>query len=500
MADNSHNASYSSAPSFSYAGGAGGAYAAPSNGASAAAGGLRRRSANPSPYGTSNGSSLDDEKYQKPRRAVVEKLDFMFPKVDKEFTVKTKGGGIASLVATGLVTLLVIAEVITWYSQNGAEISRTYVDNSLGKKMRVNMNFTFPALACDDLHLDVIDVAGGSQMDIHDTLKKKKLHKDGTPMTNKEIEMETNIHLKQQAEKQEILKRELPENYCGPCYGAHETQDQCCQTCDEVIQAYTKKKWKTEMLKFTSEQCIREGRDHQEAKKLTQNQGCQLYGYMMLNRVAGNFHIAMGEGIERDGRHIHTFNPEDAPNFNVSHIIHELSFGPSDGSEPLSGTTKIVTEDVGTTGLFQYFIKIVPTSYAGDAFPGNPKLAEDDSNGSGGKKFETNRYFITERYHPLMTENYEEHTTKVEGDSKRHAVNAGHTGGHANQDHHKVQNSVLPGIFFIYEIYPFAVEISKNSVPFTHLLIRIMATVGGVFTLARWADSIIYDRRNTRSR
>jgi len=457
---------------------------------------LRRRSAATPQYGMgSGGGGYDDSKYQKPRRAVVEKLDFMFPKVDREFTVKTKGGGVASLVATGLVTFLILAEVITWMAQNGAEVSRTYVDNSLGKKMRVNMNITFPGLACDDLHLNVIDIAGDHQLDIQDTLKKKKLHKNGQPMTRDELDVETNLHRKQQAEKERILKEKLPDDYCGPCYGASENEGQCCQTCDNVVEAYTKKKWKTDMLKFTAEQCIREGRDHQDAKKLIRNQGCLLSGYMMLNRVSGNFHIAMGEGIERDGRHIQTFNPEDAPNFNASHIIHELSFGPADGTEPLAGTRKIVTESVGTTGLFQYFIKIVPTSYVGDSFPGNPELVEVNSEGE--RRLETNRYFITERFNPLMSEGYEDYTTRVEGDSKRHAIEMKH--GKNDQDqHHKIRNSVLPGIFFIYEIYPFAVEISKNYVPFTHLLIRIMATVGGVFTLARWADSIIYDRRNHR--
>jgi len=329
-------------------------------------------------------------------------------------------------------------------------------------------------------------------LDIQDTLKKKKLHKTGVEMSRHEIEVETNVHRKQQQEKDRILKEKLPKDYCGPCYGAS-PEGECCQTCDDVIEAYTKRKWKTDMLKFTSEQCIREGRDKQDAKKLIRNQGCHLSGYMMLNRVAGNFHIAMGEGFERDGRHIQTFNPEDAPNFNASHIIHELSFGPSDGSEPLTGTKKIVTESVGTTGLFQYFIKIVPTTYVDDAFPGDPELSETTSDGQ--KRIETNRYFITERFYPLMSEGYDDHITKVEGDSKRHALEMKHGKGHDHEDHHKIRNSVLPGVFFIYDIYPFAVEISKNYVPFTHLLIRIMATVGGVFTLARWADSIIYDRR-----
>ena len=70
-------------------------------------------------------------------------------------------------------------------------------------------------------------------------------------------------------------------------------------------------------------------------------------------------------------------------------------------------------------------------------------------------------------------------------------VDAGHKGGHSNKDHHHVQNSVLPGIFFIYEISPFAVEISQNSVPLTHLLIRLIAIIGGVFTCASWLDAAL---------
>lgn len=510
MADHSYGnngqASYGAAGGASYSsygayGGSNGTYNAPTPSA-ADPGGLRRRSAVTPSATPSNG---EYEKTRKSRR-VVERLDFMFPKVDKEFTVKTKGGGVASLVATGLIAFLILAEIITWFSQNRMELSKTYVDNSLGKKMRVNINITFPSLACDDLHLDVIDIAGDSQINIEDTLVKKKYHANGKPMTREEIDVETNQHRQQQTDKEKILKSQLPDDYCGPCYGAHENEGDCCQTCDDVLEAYTKKRWNTNLLTFTAEQCVREGRDRQEPKKMTKGQGCNLSGYMTLNRVSGNFHIAMGEGIERDGRHIHTYLPEDAPNFNASHIIHQLSFGPEDGTEPLANSRKIVTEEAGTTGLFQYFIKIVPTTYVGEEmFPKLnvgadvlPSLYEEVEGAKilGSKKrIETNRYFITERFMPLMTEHLEDHH-KEEDD--RHAVNAGHAGGHTNQDHHKIQNAVLPGVFFIYEIYPFAVEISRNEVPFTHLLIRILATIGGVFTLARWVDSCVYDHRANR--
>ena len=45
-----------------------------------------------------------------------------------------------------------------------------------------------------------------------------------------------------------------------------------------------------------------------------------LYTYTIL-------YVAHGESIIRDGRHIHQFNPVEAPKYNISHTIHTLSFG-----------------------------------------------------------------------------------------------------------------------------------------------------------------------------
>ncbi|CAB9530697.1 reticulum-Golgi intermediate compartment protein 3 [Seminavis robusta] len=445
---------------------------------------LRRR--NPTVSGSDNGHGIDRKPSGRAGGSVVQKMDFMFPKVHSDFTVQTDRGGAASLVAYILIAILLLAETFTWLGQNRATSEHISVDTSLGKRMRVNINITFPALACEDLHVDAMDVAGDSQINVADTMVKRKLHLDGRPLSKEEIKVETNAHRQHQETKERLLKEALPEDYCGPCYGAQDTDEQCCNACDDVIDAYSKKKWRTDALFLTAEQCIREGRDKREPKLMTKGQGCQLSGYMTVNRVAGNFHIAMGEGIERNGRHIHTFVPEDAPNFNASHTIHELTFGPDghqNNGSPLNGVSKIVKEEHGTTGLFQYFIKVVPTNYVGMPV------------------FETNRYFFTERFRPLMGEEEVSDEKQEENENdKRRVANAGHGGGHSNKDHHKIQNSVLPGVFFIYEIYPFAVEISQNSVPFTHLLIRLMASVGGIFTIVKLADAFLDDRDRRRGR
>lgn len=341
------------------------------------------------------------------------------------------------------------------------------------------------------------------RLNVEDTLLKLRLDLLGTRLTAEAERVESNAADGAKKDKERILAEKLPKDYCGPCYGSQEEDDQCCNSCDDLLLAYKKKEWISDIALITSEQCIREGRDHKEKKKLKIGEGCNLSGFMEVNRVSGNFHIAMGEGIERDGRHIHSFLPEEAPKFNASHVIHHLSFGGTwEGNEDrtLEGVTKIVTKQHGTTGLFQYFIKVVPTAYVGTQF-------------SPAGYVETNRYYFTERFRPLMKEYIEDDDEDEDGEDDddddvktkdEHgvvSVKAGHSKKHSHHSHHNVKNTgILPGIFFMYEIYPFAIEISQNNVPLTHLLIRIMATIGGVFTVVRWADSFVYERERTRRR
>ena len=213
------------------------------------------------------------------------------------------------------------------------------------------------------------------------------------------------------------------------------------------------------------------------------------------------------------GRHIHQFLPEDRINFNASHIIHDLNFMDAahgneyksemispkfriNGESSLSGVNKVVTEATGTTGLFQYFIKVVPTKYKGDIIgemgvKPSPLPKEED------KLLETNRYFYTERFRPLIGEVHEEAILSGDpGKGTAEAFVGGKTGGtlHEKVAHHDSQNAVLPGVFFVYEIYPFAVEVTRNNVPFMHLWIRIMAAMGGLFTIMSLIDSVLYSR------
>lgn len=317
-------------------------------------------------------------------------------------------------------------------------------------------------------------------------LVKHRLKLDGARMSSSgegEV-VEANKAAKEEKKKDKIKDANLPDDYCGPCYGAA-AENQCCQNCDDVIDAYQKRNWDSDQIIMHAEQCIREGKDKKPIKRMTKGEGCHLEGTIKLNKVAGNFHIAMGEAHDIQGHHIHQFMPDDAINFNSSHIIHELSFGkqyPGMVENGLNGVSKFVSDETGGTGVFQYFVKVVPTNFT-------------DANGN---VLETNRYSVTERYRPLMTELDDEHFELGKTPDAAGAKAGGETKGSHSHGHHMHQNAVLPGIFFIYEIYPFAVEVTQVSVPFTHLLIRLMAIIGGTLTISGWVDAYMYSREKQR--
>lgn len=176
----------------------------------------------------------------------------------------------------------------------------------------------------------------------------------------------------------------------------------CCNTCDELIKHYQMKQWSIVDILRNSTQCLRDRASH--FATVGADEGCRVSGVMNVNKVAGNVHIAHGESIVRDGKHIHQFNPTTAVKYNISHTIHSLSFGtpyPSMPGNPLDKSKSVVSvlsvyiyvtllavKIIGEkeqTGLFQYFIRVIPTVYTNEF----------------GGRIMTNQYTVSDRFRPL---------------------------------------------------------------------------------------------------
>ncbi|KAK6167931.1 hypothetical protein SNE40_021854 [Patella caerulea] len=93
--------------------------------------------------------------------------------------------------------------------------------------------------------------------------------------------------------------------------------------------------------------------------------------------------------------------------------------------------------------MYQYFIKIVPTTYTD----------------LKGITVYTNQFSVTKH-------------------SKIISSGMGESG--------------LPGIFFMYELSPMMVKYTEKQRSFMHFLTGVCAIIGGVFTVAGLIDSMIY--------
>ena len=91
-------------------------------------------------------------------------------------------------------------------------------------------------------------------------------------------------------------------------------------------------------------------------------EGCEIAGILEINRVAGNWHIAIGASRQRNMKqHIHSFKYSDTQFFNATHRINQFAFGSVYPGmvNPLDGVTK------ASAGIahYAYLIQVVPTIY-----------------------------------------------------------------------------------------------------------------------------------------
>ncbi|XP_044181064.1 endoplasmic reticulum-Golgi intermediate compartment protein 3-like isoform X2 [Acropora millepora] len=355
-----------------------------------------------------------------------------YPKTLEDFRIKTFGGGAVTVISGLLMFILFVSELSFYLS---TEVTpELYVDTSRGQKLRINLDVLFPKLPCVYLSIDAMDVSGEQQIDVMHSILKRRMDVDGNPIDEnaEKGDLGDKSH-----EAKEILK--LDENRCESCYGAETSDQMCCNTCEDVREAYRKKGWALSEVD-NIKQCTREGwKDKLETQR---NEGCLVTGHLEVNKVAGNFHFAPGKSFQQHHVHVHDLQPFGSTQFNLTHHIRHLSFGNEYPgiTHPLDGTA-VAAEETGI--MYQYFVKIVPTVYR--------KL--------NGEVVNTNQFSVT----------------------KHKRVVRQVTGEHG-----------LPGVFVLYEFSPMVVQYTENRRSFMHFLTGLCAIVGGIFTVAGLIDSMIY--------
>ncbi|XP_077213046.1 uncharacterized protein LOC143848111 isoform X3 [Tasmannia lanceolata] len=107
-------------------------------------------------------------------------------------------------------------------------------------------------------------------------------------------------------------------------------------------------------VKHIERKCKREG--FLQSIKDEEGEACSIYGFLEVNKVAGNFHFAPRKSFQQSNIHVHDFLAFQKDSFNISHKINRLAFGeyfpgvvnPLDGVQWVQRTT---------SAMYQYFIK-----------------------------------------------------------------------------------------------------------------------------------------------
>ena len=293
--------------------------------------------------------------------------------------------------------------------------------------------------------------------------------------------------------------KHLDPNYCGECGGApapaNAVKAGCCNTCDEVREAYAQKSWSFKKGE-NIEQCQREG--YGERINAQRKEGCRIEGVIQVNKVIGNFHVAPGRSFTNGNAHLHDLEnyidvldlPPDE-RYTMTHEIHQLRFGPQLPDElserwqwtdhhhtnPLDETKQDTNEPAFN---FMYFIKVVSTSYLplGWDSSSSHAAAQDagstalGSHGISSRSIETHQYSVT---------------------SHKRSVLGGNDAAEGHRERLHAQGGI-PAVFFNYDISPMkVVNREVRAKTFTGFLTGVCAIIGGTLTVAAAVDRGLYE-------
>lgn len=276
-----------------------------------------------------------------------------FPRAEDHLQQKTTSGAFVTLLGLATIILLFVHELgfyLSTYTDYKMEVDSAARD----QRLSIVINITFPGLPCPVLSLDALDMSGLHEVDLHTTIFKVRLDREGRHLGKELI--------------RDLVEGEHKEAHERPHKPAGTEEDQQFQG----------------MALFQERMAESENEVKAIRAALDAHEGCNVHGHMLVQRVAGNFHFSV---------HGHSFYVlqkvfSQVGQVNVSHAIHELGFGREYPGQfnPLDGFNRILDGSHSKHGgTFKYFLKVVPTTY----------------NHLDGENIATNQYSVTEYFTPI---------------------------------------------------------------------------------------------------
>ncbi|GHJ84979.1 hypothetical protein NliqN6_1381 [Naganishia liquefaciens] len=335
-----------------------------------------------------------------------------FPKVQPTYTTSSRRGGVLTAVLGAIMFLLVLNDLGEYfYGQPSYEF---HVDQEIDRKdLQLNVDITV-AMPCHYLSIDLRDVVG-DRLHLSDDFAK-----DGTTFDTARTASSVSNTATAPSVQQVITdaRRSSSSRY------RQTSSISGLRALFTSPFSGSRKGPKQPAFRPTVNKLPAEGPDAGPA--------CRMYGSVGVKKVTANLHVTtLGHGYM-------SWEHTDHKLMNLSHIIHEFSFGPYFPAiaQPLDMTHTIADSPFT---IFQYFLSVVPTMYI------------DRS----GRKVKTSQYAVT--------------------DSKR-------------EIHH---GQGVPGIFFKYDLEALGMTIRERTTSLYQFLIRLAGVIGGVWTTASFALRVL---------
>jgi len=308
-----------------------------------------------------------------------------------------------------------------------------------------------------------MDISGELQHDISHDVIKTRLTPEGAAVPGSQI-----VGLRNDIDK---LNEQRSDGYCGSCYGGEPPEGECCNSCDAVREAYTRKGWSFSNP-GTIDQCVEEHwSDHIQEQA---SEGCNVAGLVRVNKVIGSIHVSPGRSFQSAQSRIYDLVPylkNDGNRHDFSHTLHYMYFTADDeADESKAQVSREMRERLGiyqnpldnyvartstAQYMFHYFLKVVSTQFRT----------------LDGEVVNSHQYSVTHFERDLSTGSV---GNTIEGIQITHGING------------------LPGVFFSYEISPILVAHRETRQSFAHFLTSTCAIVGGVLTVASILDSALF--------
>ena len=372
-----------------------------------------------------------------------------YPKVKEDYARGSTLGAAITLICFLSCLCLFFSEYRTHLvskieSELDVDTMGVHKFESNAERLHVYVDITFHSLACELITLDSLDAAGEVHHDVHDGhITKRRLDRDGKPIHDSSRKDDVGVtrekpnkhkhieKLVREKEKEEAEKKKEKAN------GGEEVENQKHRKLQNTALAGFGGGF------FDINALIHEQFPNglQEAFKNKNKEGCEVMGYLEVNRVPGSFSISPGKSLQLGMSHIQL---NVVSNLNMSHTINRLAFG-----EAFPGALNLLdknTRYLPPNAVHQYFLKVVPTSFA--------RLKDTT--------LATNQYSVTE------------------------------SSSTAKQSFFGMGSSGKPsGIYFHYELSPIRIDFKERRNSFGEFVLSVCSIIGGVATSSGILHKII---------